>query len=328
MTLNQTRRRLVALAVAVLALAGACASTTADTVGLRYDDGPIEGEHFEGIVQPGSGQQLVGPFNRIIRLPINQREYTFCAQVRTKDNDNGCDAPPIVVTALGGAELAFSGGVTFELNTGDPDVLTAFYQEICRKFDCANEDGVRNKGWDEMLRVNMRGPIEDSLQEVVRGYSVDAIYAGVPAEGEAVTGEEALSTLTKITESMKASIKETINAYAGGDFFCGPGYDREKPDECPDFEFIITEVTPSDEVKSAFDRNVASRQAVIDAQNRAEQERVEAEGKRAAQDALAGLYADPAYRDYLRALAEQECASNPECTIVITGGNAVNVNAG
>lgn len=325
---NKTKR-ILGLAAVVLAVA-ACGSTTADTVGLRYDDGPLEGEHFEGIVDPGSGQQWIGPMNRIVRIPINQREYTFCADVRTEDKDTGCDAPPITVTALGGAELAFSGGVTFEINTGDEELLKQFYEEICRKFDCAGEDGVKNDGWDEMLRVNMRGPIEDALQEEVRGYSVDAIYAGVPAEGEAVSGEEAVSTLTQISDNLASRLKETVNQYAGGDFFCGPAYDRNKPETCPDFEFIITEVSASDAVEAAFDRNVASRQGVIDAQNEAQAEITRAEGERRAAEERATIIQDPAYRDYLRAQAELECAQNPECVMVTgdgAGGN-VNINAG
>ena len=325
--MKNRRTRLIALVIAVAALA-ACGSTTADTVGLRYDDGPIEGEHFEGVVEPGSGQKFLGPLNKIIRLPVNQREYTFCADVRTKDDDTGCDAPPITVTALCGAELAFSGGVTFELNTGDNDIVRQFYEEICRKFDCAGEDGVKNDGWDEMLRVNMRGPIEDALQEEVRGYSVDAIYAGVPAEGENLDGEAALSTLTKISNNLASRLKETINDYAGGEFFCGPSYDRSKPDTCAEskFAFIITEVSASDAVEAAFDRNVSSRQGVVDAKNEAEQQRIRAEAERKAAEEKASIYQDPSYRDYLRAQAEADCAKNPECTIVVTNGQDVNVN--
>lgn len=321
--MNRTRRLTMVLLAALFL--GACGSTTADTIGLHYNDGPLEGESFEGIVQPGSGQKGIGPFDRIVRLPINQREYTFCADVRTNEAD-GCDAPPIIVTALGGAELAFSGGVTFELNTGNEETVKQFYEEVCRKFECANEDGVRNDGWDEMLRVNMRGPIEDSLQEEIRGYSVDALYAGIPAEGEELDEDEALSTLSRVSDDLAASLRKTINDYSGGQFFCGPAYDRSKPDECPDFEFIITEVTPSAEVKAAFDKNVASRQAVIDARNRAEAERVAAEGVREAQEALDNLYTDAAYIEYQRALALLECAKNTNCTLIFgdTGGG-VNV---
>lgn len=314
------RIKTAALAVvAVLALA-ACGSTAADTVGLHYNDGPFEGESYEGLIEPGSGQKFLGPFDRVVRLPINQRDYTFCAEVRSDDDDRGCDAPPIVVTALGGAELAFSGGVTFELNTGTEEITKAFYEEICRKFDCTDDDG-----WDEMLRVNMRGPIEDALQEEVRGFSVDALYAGVPAEGEDTSEEEALSTLTQVSKALASTLKETINAYAGGDFFCGPAYERSEPDNCPDFEFIITEVTPSDNVRAAFDANVASRQGVIDARNKADAAAIEAEGQARAQQALNGLYTDPLYIMYLNALALQECAKNNNCTLIFGEGAGVNV---
>lgn len=308
------KKSLLVLMLALAVFATACASTASDEIGLIYNDGPIQGQSYDKMVDPGSGQVFMGPFDFMAKLPVNQRDYTFCP-------DDGCDAPPIKVTALGGAELAFSGGVTFELNTGTEEMAREFYEEICRKFDCTTDEG-----WDEMLRVNMRGPIEDALQEEVRGYSVDALYAGVPAEGEAASDEEALSTLTKVSDALAATLKETINQYAGGDYFCGPAYDRSKPDECPDFEFIITEVTPSDAVRAAFDQNVASRQGVIDAKNKADAAEIEAQGQKRAQDALAGLYTDPNYISYLRALAEQECAKNANCTLIIGGDNTgVNV---
>lgn len=315
--------RLLALLLTTAALA-ACAETNATEIGLKYGQGPIEGEHFEGIVEPGSGQQFVWN-DEIVTLPITQRDYTFCADVRQDSDAPGCDAPPIRVTALGGAELAFSGGLTFELATGDPDTVRKFYEDVCRKFNC--DDG--DDGWAEMLRVNMRNPIEDSLQEAVRGYSVDALYAGVPGEGEDIGEDEALSTLTQVSNDIEKSLKETINAFTGGEFFCGPAYERSDPGTCPDFEFVITDVAPtSEDVRSSFDRNVASRQAVIDARNRAEAERVAAEGVREAQEALDGLYTDAAYIEYQRALAMLECAKNVNCTLIFggSGDTGVNVN--
>lgn len=324
-------KRILILLLATVLL-GACASTSATEIGLKYGQGPIEGEHFEGIIEPGSGQKLVWN-DEIVTLPITQRDYTFCNDVREDSNDPGCDAPPIRVTALGGAELAFSGGITFELATGNPETLRQFYEDVCRKFGCDDEDD----GWAEMLRVNMRNPIEDSLQEAVRGYSVDALYAGVPGEGENIDEDEALSTLTKVSNDIEKSLRETINRFTGGQYFCGPSYERSDPDNCPDFEFVITEVVPTtDAVRAAFDANVASRQAVIDSRNRAEQERINAEGKaeqeriraegtRTAQEALQGLYTDPAYLEYQRVLAMLRCAENANCTLIFGDSAGVNI---
>lgn len=134
-------KRLVAVAVTALALM-ACGSTTADTVGLEYEDGPIQGENFVGVVEPGSGNKFLGPFDRIIRIPINKRDYTFCESVRDSSGGDGCDGAPITVTALGGAELAFEGGLSFTINTGDPELLSDFYEEVCRKFERAISIGL------------------------------------------------------------------------------------------------------------------------------------------------------------------------------------------
>lgn len=325
---NRKNRRWVLIALIALT-AGACStSTKADTVGLRYGDGPLEGHHFEKVVEPGSGAMYLVN-DHLINIETGKREYTFCV--------SGCDGPPITATALGGAELAFSGGVTFKVATGDEAILREFYEEVCRKFDCAGRDGFTNggegEGWDKLLQVNVRGPIEDSIQEEIRGYSVDAIYAGIPAEGEGVSEEEALSTLTKVSDALEASLRSTINAYAGGEYFCGPSYERDtdkkvkdgKNDDCPEFEFLITEVTPSQAIKDAFDRNVASRQAVIDARNNAEALVAEATGKKDAQQALEGLYTDAGWIEYLYAQAVLACAQNSNCTLIV-GGDETGVN--
>src|SRR5262245_58540504 len=86
-------------------------STTADTVGLHYNGGMFEGQSFERMIEPGSGATFLGPSDTLIRIPINKRDYTFCEAVRPEPDDDGCDGTPIIVTARGGAEIAFSGGL-------------------------------------------------------------------------------------------------------------------------------------------------------------------------------------------------------------------------
>jgi hypothetical protein len=314
------KRPITALALAVVL--ASCASTHADTVGLKYNKGPIEGESFDEVVEPGSGQQFVWN-DTIVELPINQRDYTACAAVRDKDKE-GCDAGPIRVAARGGAELDISLGVTFELNTGKADVLRQFYEEVCKKFDCTSDEG-----WDEMLRVNFRGPIEQAVQQQVRGFTVNELFAGVPAEG-ATDDEAAVSTLDKVQTALATDLKENINSFVGGDFFCGPAYERSEPDKCPDFVFQITDVSPVDKnVREAFSQNVASQQDVVTAKNKAEAQLAEAIGESEAARVLAEVAGIPGYVEYLRVLAAQACANNPKCTLVISDGSAnVNVNTG
>lgn len=326
----------LAVGIALIALLAACGSTTADTVGLHYNGGPIEGQSFEQMIEPGSGSTWLGPADALIRIPINKRDYTFCNQVRPEPDEEGCDGAPIVVTALGGAEIAFSGGLSFVINTGTEESVRAFNELLCRKFDCANEDGLRADGWAELLRVNVRGPFEDTLQEIVREYTVDEVYAGVPREGSNESEAEAQSTLTRITNAAEEQLRDTINEFAGGQFFCGPSFNRANPETCPTLELVITEVQVDEATEAAFEANVASRQRVIDSRNEAEASRIANEQENANRVATATAVAEaaaqpgtPEYVAVLRAEAMRACALNPECTLVVTdGGSGLNVNSG
>lgn len=299
--------------ISVFVLATSFGSVPGNKIGLHYNDGPLEGDSYERIVQPGSGSQFLGPRDRLVLLPIDQRSYTTCAE--DKVNGDTCDGTDIVAPTRGGAEMRFRIGVSFKLNTGD-EIIKKFYEGICRKYDC-NSGG----GWDRMLQVVFRGPIEQALTQSVRNYTVDQLFAGVDENGTST------SILEDVQAVIAADLKENINEFVGGDYFCGPSFDRANPDSCPDFQFQITDAVPTDDdVRKAFSNNLASKQDVITARNRADAQVAEAEGTKRAQEALAGLYTDPSYILYLQAVAQDKCAQNSNCTLIIGGGSDVGVN--
>lgn len=315
--------RLIALAVlgivvliVVGLMFGAWKSTPVDKVGLHYSGGPIEGTTFQKVVDPGSGRRFLGFADTLVLLPVTQRDYTASAA-------EGADGGPIVAPARGGVEMQFDVAAYFTLNTGDAAVRQ-FYERVCVKFSCDSDDG-----WDEMLRVNFRGPIEQAIQQEIRGFTVDQLYAGVTSTAAPITeDDEAVAILEQVQTRIAADLKENINTILGGSYFCGPTFNRAEPDTCPDFEFQITSAVPTSEsVRDAYATNAASAQSVIDAQNRARAAVAEAEGRRESQAALQNLYSDPAYIAYLKALALQECAANANCTLVVTDDSTdVNVN--
>jgi len=305
---------LVALVIGI----GAFASTPVDQIGLHYSGGPIDGTKFEGIVEPGSGTRFLGLLDNLILLPATQRDYIV--SLHPEEGDRG-EADSILAPARGGVEMQFEIAAYFTLNTS-PAVVRRFYERVCVKFACDTEDG-----WDQMLNNNFRKPIEQAIQQQVREHTVNELYAGEASAETGTTDTEAQSLLVTIQEDVASDLKENINRILGGDYFCGPTFNRAKPDVCPDFEFQIISATPTSEaVRQAFADNAASQQAIITAQNRAQAKVAEAEGQRQSQEALNNLYADPNYIAYLNALALQECAGNSNCTLVVTnGGTNVNV---
>lgn len=308
-----------AVAIVVLVLIGlvfgAWRSTPVDKIGLHYSGGPIEGTKFQKVVDPGSGRRFLGFADTLVLLPVTQRDYTA-------SNAEGADGGPIVAPARGGVEMQFDVAAYFTLNTGDQTVRQ-FYERVCVKFDCDTDDG-----WDEMLRVNFRGPIEQAIQQEIRGFTVDQLYAGVTSTSAPISeDDDAVAILEQVQNRIAADLKENINTVLGGAYFCGPTFNRAEPGVCPDFEFQITSAVPtSEDVRQAYARNAASAQSVIDAQNRARAAVEEANGRRESQAALQGLYSDPAYIAYLEALALQECASNSNCTLVVSDDGGTNIN--
>lgn len=289
-------------------------SVPVDRLGLHYTGGPIEGQKFVKIIDPGSGQQFLGLQDQLVLLPATQRDYIA-------GTSRNVDGPAIVAPAKGGVEMQFEISAYFTLNTS-PDVVRRFYERVCIKFECTTEDG-----WDLMLENNFRKPIEQAVQQSIRGYTVDELYAGEARE--ATTEEQVVSLLVQVQDEIASDLKDNINRILGGDYFCGPTFERENPSECPDFQFQIVKAVPTNQsVIEAFAENAASQQRVITAQNQASAEVAVAEGQRRAQEALAGIYSDPAYVAYLRALAIQKCAENSGCTLVVTpDGTDVNVNS-
>ena len=96
--------------------------------------------------------------------------------------------------------------------------------------------------------------------------------------------DDAVAILEQVQDEIAADLKENINTVLGGDYFCGPTFNRSDPEVCPDFEFQITRAVPTSEaVRASFAENAASRQAIVTAENNASAAVAEAEGQRRAQ---------------------------------------------
>jgi regulator of protease activity HflC (stomatin/prohibitin superfamily) len=317
------RRAVLALVVVAIGASTASCSQTAavDRIGLYYTGGPLQGQHFEKVVEPGSGATFLGIADGIKWLPAGQRNYIVSKETTEGDRQT---VDFVRVPAKGGVDMDFEISVYFKLNTHTEDIpgyeggtLRKFWEQIGKKYDADNEDG-----WDRMLNDNFRKVIEASMRQKVFSYTVDELFANF--EGEASGHEDAI---LKIQSEIAAQLKNNINTTLGGSFFCGPTFDRDKP-ACPDFQFNITSAQPAQEaVRDSYSAQRVAANKVVTAQNEAQATRAQAEGTAAAQNALRGQITNE-YLELQRIEALKLCAQNPNCTIINGGGSNVIVDAG
>lgn len=308
--------RLLLLTLGLILILGTGCSRQApvDEIGLYYSGGPIEGRKFQKVINPGSGSTVMGIADDVFWLPYGQRNYIVSKDVNEGDKKK---ADFIRVPARGGVLMDFEISVFFKLNTATDDIkdfkggtLRKFWENIGKKYN-ANEEA----GWDLMLNDNLRKVIETSMRQLVFTYTVDELYAN--QEGDASGKVDAIQ---KIQDEIAARLKDNINVALGGTYFCGPTFDRNKPGDCPPFQFIINSAEPVDgAIRDSFSAQRVAANGVITAQNQAQAQKAQAEGTAAAQNALKGNLS-PEYLELQRIEALKSCASNPACTLIIGGG--------
>jgi hypothetical protein len=272
-------------------------SVPVDKVALHYTGGPIQGEHFEEVVAPGTRTRFYGLLEHLYELPATQRNY-----IMSKHPDEGDTRRAEYVGAPSADKVVteWESATYFKLNT-QPEVLRQFFEQICLKYRCT--DLSPGRGWDHMLADTFRQQIVAAIQEQARQYSSEDIYAN-------------RDTLLRMQEDIGRTLKRRVNEALGGEFFCGPGFRPEVPD-CPEFGFVIKEVTLPANVQDQYNANRASLLAV----ERAKAEAQSQAALRSAPELTSGQLA------YIRAQAELECARRPDCVLVVGNGNtAVQVN--
>jgi hypothetical protein len=291
-------------------MTGCTSQAPVDQVGLYYTGGMFQGNHFKRLVQPGSGAQFRGWQDHIHYLPAGQRNY-IVSKHGSEGDRKGLD---IIQVPAKGVLMDFEVSVYFKLNTSSA-VIRQFYEQICKKYSCDDNGG---EHWSQMLNDNLRKIIETSMQETVRPYDVGELYAN---QAGASGGND---SLTKVQTEVGQSLKDRVNSVLGGEFFCGPKFDRNKP-ECPPLDFIINSAEPTDQaVKDSFTRIRSSVNGIQEATNNGLALQEQAKGEAAKQNALktAGELS-PNQIAYLNAQANLACAQNKDghCVLVVGGGN-------
>jgi len=238
--------------------------TPRDMVGLSYGGGVIEGAHFQGVKQPGSGLFFNGWGDKLYLYPVTQRNYII-----SKDPSAGDAMRVDFVSAPSSdrVEVQYEVSVYFKLNLSQ---LQKFHETIGLKYLAWGRD---SEGWDRMLQETFRPQIEFAIQKESRKYAIADIYANP-------------TTLVAIQEAVGSVLKENINSVIGDDYFCGPTYSEAQPTVCPDFKFVINSVTVPDSVKAAFESNRTSEIEIQTKKNEVEQASLEAQAIAQRQHAL------------------------------------------
>jgi hypothetical protein len=290
--MSSRRRTLGACALLVLGL-GACSveRVNESEVGIHYTQGPIEGEKFDHVIEPGGSSTVVDDV--VYRLPARQVTYISAAGEES-------DAPPLSLTAQGGERLQVSLAVRFFLNSRE-EALRPFFLEICQKHDCWEDEG-----WLRMLRETFGNPMQAVVNDLGLEYEAEQLRYNneVRDQFSAAFAERFVDQLERLV--------------GRGDFFCGPGYDRDE-EECPALSVEISSVHYENAELEGIreQQELAVQEEALAAQT--------ARTARAEQEAVAAQ-ATPEWERQQQTQAMRECAQNPECQLtVILGGGDVGV---
>lgn len=342
---NIARKLTAGIVGASLIVGLAACSTIAepDQVVLQYSGGSQEGTKFLQCIPPATkGDGVVNDHNFI--LPTSLRSWNITLPGQGGDTDQ-----PIITSSKPGPngepgpKMKVFGKLEFYLNTScgkeEADInapLPQFWEKVGRRFGADTPEGWRNMLMNTIVPAEM-----SAIKEQVKKYDDDALDANLENVYDVIE--------VQAGQGMMKSLEQTG---VGTSFFCGPAYKRntdvkwleaaldptgkvvetEKTGQCPPLRIDITEIEFEDAGIQQARNNVRK------AQDQAKADLAAAKAKLDEANILAQANRNGAYLEFERLerdlqIAKERtrqvelCAANPQCTVIVSDGSGINVNA-
>ena len=237
------------------AFASGLKKTPRNRYGISYGGGPIEGTHFQRIVQPGSSLFFNGLYDPLYLYPSDQVNYIISKQV----NVGAVKTPDSVIAPTKDrVQVTYQVAVYFKLNEGK---LRQFHEQFGLRYAAYT-----TPGWNRLLSDTFRQQIESALQEETRRVDVAGLFSNA-------------DQLVGLQKTVQASLTRKLQTAMGGQFFCSPSYQPGGP--CGNPTFVIKKVDVPNSVAVAFQNNRISAIQILTEQNKIAQRQAEAQQKNA-----------------------------------------------
>jgi len=314
---NRKKLVVISLVAGALALGGCSTIAEPDKVGLYYLEGSSDGYKFDKCINPGQTGDAEWN-NSVVYLPTSLRSWNI--------TPSGGDSTKATIVSTkpeegqpSGVQVSVWSTTNFYLNTfcdAQGGVVKDFWEKIGRRYNA--EDAT---GWNNMLQNILVPALNKATQDVIRSYGSDALVGnigGVRAEAQ---------------KAISAAFAIELKRLTGGDFFCGPTFNRASSD-CPALEMIIVDVDFTDDgIQKA--RNEKQKAVELGAAKLATANAeaaallAEATGKKNAAAELAKLYANPAWVRLQETILKTQalieaCKQAKECKLIVgADGNLI-----